>query len=221
MRPVVILRPEPGATATRKRAEAVGLRTLVFPLFRIEPLRWTAPDPGGFDGLLLTSANALRSAGPELDRLRSLPAFAVGAATAGAARSAGLAVELVGRRGAAELLGALPPALRLLHLCGEDRLEVSARQEITALPVYHSAEIGQPGDPALLSGSVVLVHSPRAGRRLAGLATDKAAIRIAAISPAAAAACGPGWAEVAAADAPNDRELLSLAARLCQHSAPE
>jgi uroporphyrinogen-III synthase len=35
------------------------------PLFAIVPLDWTAPDPAQFDGLVLTSANAVRHAGEE------------------------------------------------------------------------------------------------------------------------------------------------------------
>ena len=62
MRRVLVLRPEPGAAATVKRARARGLDAVAIPLFEIEPLAWEAPPAGGFDGLLLTSANAVRHA---------------------------------------------------------------------------------------------------------------------------------------------------------------
>ena len=69
-------------------------------------------------------------------------------------------------------------------------------------------------------GSVVAVHSPRGGERLAELADiaaiDRSSVRIAAISEAAALAVGEGWAEVESPAAPNDAALLELAARLCE-----
>ena len=110
----------------------------------------------------------------------------------------------------------IDPALRLLHLCGRDRIDVqSAPQAITPVPVYESRPLAGI-DPGPLDGCVVMVHSPRAGRALAELAGDRSSIAIAAISAAAADAAGPGWAEVEAADAPTDDALLALAARLCK-----
>jgi uroporphyrinogen-III synthase len=80
------------------------------------------------------------------------------------------------------------------------------------------AELPLP-NPALLQEAVALVHSPAAGRRLAAI-TARERIRIAAISPAAAAACGPGWARCEAASQPSDAALLGLAAKLCEEQAP-
>ena len=60
MRRLLVLRPEPGASATAGRARTLGLDPVLMPLFEIEPIAWTAPDPAGFDALLLTSANAVR-----------------------------------------------------------------------------------------------------------------------------------------------------------------
>ena len=67
---------------------------------------------------------------------------------------------------------------------------------------------------------VVAVHSPRAGRRLGELVDRRSRITIAAISPAAAEACGAGWKRVHAAPQPNDAALLALAARLCESPGP-
>jgi uroporphyrinogen-III synthase len=72
-----------------------------------------------------------------------------------------------------------------------------------------------------VSDSVVLVHSPRAGRRLAELVESRGSIAIAAISKAAADAAGSGWAEIAIADQPSDEALLALAARLCNTPHPQ
>jgi len=218
---VVVLRPEPGASATVARAQAMGLEAEAVPLFAVRALDWTVPDPAAFDGLLLTSANAVRAAGDGLTRLRSLPVYAVGAATAEAAREAGLTVAVTGTGGADDLLGGLPPTLRLLHLAGEDRIEVEAAQPITVVSIYRSAPVEPAPDLSLHAPALFLVHSPRAGRRLAAILSDRRGCRIAAISPAAAAACGPGWDAVAAAETPSDSSLLSLAARLCQHPQPK
>ena len=62
MKPLAVLRPEPGASATLGRAQAMGLAAFAMPLFAVEPVAWTAPAPHDFDALLLTSANAVRHA---------------------------------------------------------------------------------------------------------------------------------------------------------------
>src|SRR5688572_19197975 len=108
MRRLVIVRPEPGASATAQRARAIGLDALTMPLFKAEPVEWQVPDPGQFDALLLTSANAVRHAGAGLGRLRDLPVYAVGEATAAAARDAGFAIAASGDGGIERLLGSVP-----------------------------------------------------------------------------------------------------------------
>ena len=217
MRRLIVLRPEPGASETLCRARKLGLEALSVPLFAIEPLEWRVP-AGSFDGLLLTSANAVRHAGAGLDAVRALPVYAVGEATAAAARDAGLAIAAVGDSGVEALLGAMPPELRLIHLCGEDRVDGTG-SAIVRIPVYRA----RPTDDCDLSGardSVALVHSPRAGRRLAELVAERGSIAIAAISAAAGAAAGDGWQQVAVAGRPSDEALLALAARLCNKPGP-
>lgn len=211
MRPLVILRPEPAAKGTAAKAEALGLQVRCYPLFVAEPLSWALPD-GNFDALLVTSANAVRLAG----RLPALPVHAVGPASAHAARQAGLDVVTVGSGGVEELLQRLPSNLDLLHLAGEQRiLPPAPAQRITSVAVYGMARCPLP-PPELLEGAVALIHSPAAGRRLAEVALRRDRVRVAAISEAAAAACGSGWARCEAAAEPSDRTLLSLAAKLCK-----
>ena len=215
-RRLLVLRPEPAASATVARARRRGLDAFAVPLFQIEPVAWDAPDASRFDALLLTSANAVRHGGPELDKLRLLPVHAVGDATADAARSAGFAVASTGEAGVDALLDAIPADLALLHLCGEDRREpANARQQITAVPVYRAMETPAPHLRA--EGCVALIHSPRAGRRFAELMTNRGSIAIAAISRAAADAVGSGWESVAVAPTPTDDALLALAERLCNN----
>lgn len=223
MRRLVVLRPEPGATATCNAARALGLDPVSLPLFRIAPVAWDAPDPAEFDGLLLTSANAVLHAGAELQRVRGLPAFTVGQATAAAARDAGLSVSFIGAEGVDDLLARLDPELRLLHLCSEQyRAPSAAGQPITHVPVYRPVEVDRP-DLAPAAGAVVAVYSAQSAARFAALVAaqgvDAGSVAIAAISSDAARAAGSRWETVEVADAPDDAALLALASRLCNNPA--
>ena len=209
----MILRPEPGASATLARATAAGIEAVAIPLFEIAPVDWVAPDAGEYDALLLTSANAVRYAGEQLAGLHALPTYCVGDATAVAARAAGFAVAGTGANDAAALIERVPQGLRLLHLTGQAHRVIAG---VAAIIVYDSAVIDPPPSLKALAGSVVMVHSPRAGARLGELVEVRGEIDIAAISAAAAAACGGGWREVATIAAPGDVALLALAAAPCQ-----
>lgn len=218
---LLVLRPEPGANATAERARALGLDPVVIPLFEVEPVEWQAPDAAAFDGLLLTSANAVRRAGEKLERLRGLKTYAVGDATAEVAREAGFDIAATGDAGVERLLNSIEVDLKLLHLCGEDHTTVEyACRAITPVVVYRSRAVDTPGLSAA-KGSIALIHSPRAARRFADLVDDRSAVTIAAISEAAAKAAGNGWKQVAVADQPSDEALLALAARLCNKPDPE
>jgi uroporphyrinogen-III synthase len=219
MRRVIVLRPEPGATSTGRRARELGLEAVAVPLFEVEAVAWQAPDPSRFDSLLLTSANAVRLGGEELTKLRDLPVHAVGEATAEAAREAGFEVASSGTSGVDALLKSITPGTNVLHLCGEDRIaSADSSDGITRIVVYRAREIATP-DLGQAQDSIALVHSPRAGRRFRELidqaGMNRGSIAIAAISPAAAGAVGDGWERVEAAESPSDDALLALAARLC------
>lgn len=221
MRRVLVLRPKPAATATVERARRLGLDAMAVPLFEIAPVPWVAPDATQFDALLVTSANAIRHGGEALQTLKDLPVYAVGEATARAASEAGFGIASVGNGGVDRLLRSIPADLRLLHLCGRDRKVPSGdRQMITAIINYRTLEV--PGvELNASSGSIALIHSPRAGRRFAELLKDRGDVAIAAISAAAAEAVGTGWQTVETARDPTDDALLALAARLCDKLATE
>lgn len=221
MRPMVILRPEPGNAATAARAAALGLEVRALPLFRTVPLAWDAPDADDFDALLLTSAATLRLGGDRLNDFRALPVFAVGKATAEAAEQAGFVVEYVGQTGAASLVPALIAAEygEVLHLGGEETRDFDVGPlRIDHVAVYAAIPCAVPGLMEALGGAVALVHSPRAGAGLAELVPmdRRADTIIVAISDAAAEAAGAGWRAVEAAPAPNDEAMLALAADLCE-----
>jgi uroporphyrinogen-III synthase len=218
-RAVVVLRPEPGNRATVDRLGAAGLTAIPMPLFEIRAIDWTPPSPDHYDALLLTSANAVRFGGEGLAAVRALPALAVGAATAEAARRAGFDVRLIGGDGAAALLESIAAQRyrRLLHLGGRDRTIAPSDAVATTIAVYASdARAVDAEDLRRIENAVVLVHSPRAGSRLGDLVrgVDRLGARLAAISRAAAEAAGAGWAACRIAAAPTDAALVELAGRL-------
>ena len=222
MKPLAILRPEPGASLSVARAERMGFETIIrLPLFKVRPCDWTPPDADRFDAILLTSANAARHAGEGLAALKRLPVHAVGEATAAAALAAGLMVDRVGEGGVDDLLDRLPPGQRLLHLSGRTRRQPTNDDHmIVPLAVYASLERDTLEGIERLEGSVACVHSPRAGERLAQLVDahglERGTITIAANSETSAEACGAGWARLGAAASPDDATLLALAKRMCE-----
>lgn len=174
-----ITRAEPGAEATAARVRERGHTPLVAPLLAVRMVEDPQIDLSGVRALAFTSANGLRAfAGACADR--SLQVFAVGAATAQAAREAGfrrvlsadgdvnaLADGIAARRseiggavlhpGAAELAGDLAGAL------GRAGVEVRALTLYDTVPVEPTPEQLE----ALAQADVALVHSAKAGRALA------------------------------------------------------
>ena len=219
MRRLFVFRPEPAAHRTVERARELGLEATAIPLFELEALDWPEPDPTQFDGILLTSANAVNMGGPQLEHLRRLPVHAVGEATALAAEVAGFGIASIGQGGVEDLLESVEADARLIHLCGEDRRAPDRpKQQISCVTVYRARTVDAPGGIERLRGQVAAVHSPRAGKRLVELVPpeDRREITIAAISKAAAKAAGTGWADVRVATVPTDSALLVLARSLCE-----
>lgn len=226
-RPLLVCRPQPGASATAEAARALGIGPVVVaPLFAIEAVAWDPPAPGHFDALMMTSANAARHGGPKLARYAALSAFAVGATTVAAMRDAGLVAE-AGAGDADALVAAIGqgPHRRVLHLCGEDhRAPIHPNLLVHAVPVYRAVAVAGLPDAAVEAinrGAVVLLHSPRAAALFAALTSDAGRdtgrTSIVAISPAAAQAAGPGWQSVDAAPIPTDAAMLAIARKLCEN----
>jgi uroporphyrinogen-III synthase len=218
---LLVVRPEPGQSRTAARLRAGGGDVLGWPLFAAAPVAWTAPDPGDFDALLVTSANGVRLAGAELTRLAALPVIAVGAESAAVARAAGLTVAVTGDGGVAEALIAAHAAglARPLHLAGQEHIASGH----PTLIVYASADV--PTDAAAFAhaarGRIVLLHSVRAARRVADLTGPaRQDVAIAALSPTVQAAAGDGWALTAVAPTPTDAALCALALQRAIDPAP-
>lgn len=218
--PLIVTRPEPGNAATVGRARKMGFDARAMPLFDARPLEWPPPPADNFDALLFTSAAAARLAGPGLARLASLPAYAVGAATARAVEAAGLTVARVGSMDAQRLLDAMASEnIRdILWLCGRDRSEFDARKAaVTALPCYAVDPAPPPAEWAglIAAPAVVLAHSARAAARISELAgAAREHLSLVAISPAVAAAAGDGWQNLAIAGQPDDVAILAQARAL-------
>jgi len=88
---ILVTRPEPGATETASRLDALGYRPVMAPALVIRPRPARLPAPGRVAALLVTSGQAIQSIP---DGYRAATLFAVGDATAARARQAGFATVI-------------------------------------------------------------------------------------------------------------------------------
>jgi uroporphyrinogen-III synthase len=152
---VLITRPAPENEATAEALRGRGFEPMLAPMLVFQALPFQIEDGRDFRGLILTSTNALRAiASHPLARLQGLPAFAVGARTAQAAREAGFRDVRVAEGDAASLRNliiASAPERRgvppLLYLSATDigrdlGGELGLRGiNIVAVPVYRMARL--------------------------------------------------------------------------------
>lgn len=221
---LIALRPEPGLSATLAKARGLGLAIDGLALSEIGSVAWECPDPAAIDGLLIGSANAFLHGGPHLARLTGKPVFAVGEATADAARAAGFGVAMVGSGGLQGVLDAVPGPRHLLRIAGEEHVTLTAPAGVTFAEVIAYRSVAMPLDPAaplLASGrALVLLHSAATARHFASecerLCLDQSGIALAALGPRIAAAAGAGWAAIHTAPRPDEGALLAMAGELCK-----
>lgn len=228
--PIVILRPEPGASASLQAAVALGLDAYAFPLFITAAREWDAPAPDAFDALLLGSANALRHGGEGLDAYAGKPAYCVGDVTTQAAMSRGLAVAGQGSGGLQDVLDKVSGHTRLLRLSGEERVAlcpppgvtVEERVVYASLPAPMPVELARLMGVAALPGLIVMLHSGAAARHFmaecARLGLSRSRIVAITIGPRVAQICDEtgGWRDVLTASEPSDAAMLALARQTCQ-----
>ncbi|WP_315836601.1 uroporphyrinogen-III synthase [Bradyrhizobium prioriisuperbiae] len=102
---VLVTRPHPDNVATAEALRGKGFDVLLAPMLRFEPVAFEDDGALSYDGVIVTSANALRAidAYPGKSSWLSLPLFAVGAHTADAARATGFQDIIAGNSGAAGL----------------------------------------------------------------------------------------------------------------------
>lgn len=201
------------------RARRLGLDAHAIPLFSVKADDWRAPDPDSYDAVMMTSANAARHGGAMLGRYHRLPLYAVGGATADAARVTGFSDIRAGDGDGQALIGrmAADGIARALHFVGDHPTPLDpAGVVIDTVSVYRTSPLEPAGLDALVaSAPVALLHSGRAAARFAGLVGERAGVSVVAISAAVAAAAGPGWRDVRVAAVPDDAAMLAIAATLC------
>ncbi|WP_017666652.1 uroporphyrinogen-III synthase [Sandarakinorhabdus sp. AAP62] len=208
---ILVVRPQPGADATAVRLAALGHEPVVHPLLATQAVAWERPIARP-DAIILSSAAAVRHAGREAVPLQALPAHAVGAATATAARAAGWQDVTAGPGTMQALLDRLA-AGHYLHLAGADvtAATVPSGVDLTRVVVYETPL--QPL-PTLPDVAAVLLHSPRTAAQFAAewdrLGGQRAALTLLAISPATLEAAGRGWQSARAAPEPTEAALLAM-----------
>ncbi|CAL74258.1 putative UROPORPHYRINOGEN-III synthase [Bradyrhizobium sp. ORS 278] len=152
---VLVTRPAPDNERTAQALRERGFDVLLAPMLRFEPVALLADVGQDAAGIVVTSANALRAAAPQLrsSALLLLPLFAVGDQTAAAARAAGFAKVISAAGDAAALReviatsGAIEAKATLLYLAGADisrdlAAELGARGfEVVTQTVYRMAQV--------------------------------------------------------------------------------
>jgi len=225
---VWITRAQPGAEATARRLKALGYTALVDPLLEIRDLTPTV-DLTGVAALAFTSANGVE-AFAKLTPVRDLPVFAVGEATAQAARAAGFAQAFSADgdvEALAQLLAEARPGLVLCVGAREPAADLPTLLASAAIPArslaVYAAEDRAP-EPETVARLpmlyAVLLHSPRAARALAAILETAAAPTLSALclspsvaEPLAAALRNSALASVAFAPRPRESALLDLLGR--------
>ena len=224
-RPVLVTRAEPGASLTCQRLAALGYHAVNAATARIAATDG-APDWTGAGAVIVTSPNG---AG-QLTRLgapRTLKVFAVGPASAAAARAAGHDDVITGSGDAAGLLDIIlsaPDPGRLIHVRGRDQafdlsgaLNAMGRHAHSHIAYEARMEetLPAPALQALGPGAIVLIHSPLGAERLLALAESGRRLsalgsaHILAISEAAASAFRhSGAGRVTLAQRPDEAALL-------------
>jgi uroporphyrinogen-III synthase len=227
---VIITRPEPGASETARRVEAMGFAPVVAPLLEIRSFPLRLPPPGRLVAVLLTSGNAVGSLPASLC---AMPVLAVGAATASRARQAGF-TDVASADGDAVALAALvrerigPNEGTLLLAAGHGQslalaaelrasgYRVARRVAYKAIPV---ARLPEPARVALLDrrSRFVLLFSAETARHFVRLVRQAGLLR--ALSDCVAITIGPQaamalrdlpWARIHVAAKPTQDEMLAL-----------
>lgn len=225
---LAVTRAEPEASRTASRIDARGGQAVLAPLLTIEPNAQLDASLDGVQALLFTSANGVRAFGTPK---RDVAVFAVGDATASAARNAGFTNVQTGE-GDSEALARLaiascdPRAGKIVHVSGmhiagdaagvltqagfsaERRIAYEARAA-TALPPNLAARLAS--TPPHLDR--VLFHSARAAEIFTSLArAETPALMAVCLSEqvASAAKLSP-WARVIVAARPREDALLEAA----------
>ncbi|HEY4344884.1 MAG TPA: uroporphyrinogen-III synthase [Parvibaculum sp.] len=230
---LLVTRPDEDAGSLVAALTALGHEAVAAPLLSIRVLLDVKIPDAAYRALLVTSANGVRALGRHVERLLSLKVFAVGEASAEAAREAGFAdVEAAG--GDVASLTALvarrlaPGGGPLLHIAGSivagdlkgdlEKLNFSVMRTV----LYEAVTAPRLPDHAavdLKAGRIdgVLLYSPRTAKTFAALVRDEgvegalSGVTAYCLSQAVAEALtGLPLAAIRVAAAPDQLSLLGL-----------
>jgi uroporphyrinogen-III synthase len=206
---VIVTRPEAQAAALADALRERGFEPVLCPLIETIPIEDGPIQVGGYDWVVLTSANGAA----ELARRHSGPlprVAAVGATTAQELESRGISVAFVPREASQQgLVAEFPRPLGRILFVGAEGTGTLIESELGAdvRAVYRTQELPQDVMP---SGDVVLLASGSAARAWAKLGIDLPAISLGPRTTAAAAAAGVKV--VGEARTPDTRGLVDCAA---------
>ena len=224
---VWITRARPGADATAERVRQLGVEPIVAPLLEVRRAPLAPIDLEGVSAIVFTSANAV-SAFADRCAERTLRVFAVGDATAAAARMQRFSNVLSAQGDVAALAASLAarrrelPGVILYPAAAEPAQDLAGALEAAGLAVrqitiYETVVIDP--DEVLVArlGEVdgVLLHSAKAARALAGFLKSHPSPGLTAfcLSRQIARSLGrAGLASVVSAEAPTETALLALVA---------
>lgn len=231
---ILVTRPEPDASRQAAKLAARGHQAVLAPLLAIEPIADVPLQLQGAQALLVTSQNALRAlaAHRELAEALTLPAFAVGEATARAAQGLGFA-DVTAGPGTGEALAKLvseelqPERGPLVHLAGETlafdlKAALASQGFIVRQPVLYRAVAASELPAEVLSllkagkldGAILM--SPRTARIFAELlarqdvVTQAGSVVCYCLSEAVAEAVTPLGCDVRVAAQPREQDVLAL-----------
>ena len=233
----LIIRPQPDADRDVACLARYEVPAVAVPVMQTAAMPVTWPDPGRFQGIVLTSRHAVDQlhAAPDAAAWRDLPVFAVGHATAAAAAAAGFRHIITGPGNGAGLVpviaayfGSTPITDQPLLVwpgaanIGFDMAAALAPYGIRLDPVVVYQMAPRPDvldairavlapyqDGALVAMSARSVSLWRDAMDAAGRGPDR--ISIIAGSDAIAAAAGDGWREIFVARYPRRSRLLAIA----------
>ena len=176
---MLVTRPEPDASDTAARLEALGIVPVVAPLLVYEPLLAELPDPATLAAIVVTSANGLRALADAgvVDAYRHLPLYAVGDHTAALADELGF-VMVTSAGGSfsdlLELLAHAPISGPIFYPAGRERAADLGRsladfgKTVVTVPVYAmnpAARLEAAIVDALGAGEIARRCSTRVARR--------------------------------------------------------
>lgn len=222
-----ITRAQPGAEATAARVRELGIEPIVAPLLEVRPIAGADLDLAGVSALAFTSANAVAAFAARSPE-RAFRVFAVGDATAAAARQQRFASVLSAQGDVAALAAAL--AARRRELSGVILYPAAAEPaqdlagalaavglETRQVALYETVAVEPPADliERLPEIAAVLLHSAKAARALAGALKASPAPELVAycLSPQIARSLTrAGLAALRSAAQPNETALMTLLA---------